>query len=642
MNWHQQDIQEIFQILRSTREGLHNDEVKKRMLRYGANELKAFKKRNAAGIFFSQFKEFMILILLFAAAISVMMGDEKDALIILIIVIINALIGFSQEYHAEKTFQSLRKKAIIHTTVIREGQFSIIPISQLVPGDMIVLEAGKAIPADCRIIEATHLSTDESALTGESVPVLKTTEALTKQSIAIGDRTNMIYKGTFISSGKGLGLVVATGMHTELGNIARLLQEESSHSPLRKRMRVFGKKISAAILILCALFFLAGWERGENILTMLLTSISLAVAAIPEALPAVITISLALAAKRMFSINALIKKLTAVETLGAVNYICTDKTGTLTRNKMNLEELYVDGNIFNRKNIPSDNRSGNLHLLLMGIALNNDVKKTDAHVLTGDSTELALLELALEQKLQTAEWPRIAEISFDSNRKLMTTFHRHQNRIYSFTKGAPDLLLNCCIDTPKEAILKNIDAMAAKGQRVIGFAYRIWDHLTDKINSDQHESNLHFLGLAGLIDPPRMEVASAIESCKKAGIVPVMITGDHLLTAKSIAERIGIISNDSDEIITGENLTLLPPDSLLQRVEKIKVYARVSPEEKLLIIKTLQQKGFCVAMTGDGVNDAPCLKRADIGIAMGITGTDVAKEAAHIILLDDQLSLIHI
>jgi Ca2+-transporting ATPase len=429
-------------------------------------------------------------------------------------------------------------------------------------------------------------------------------------------------------------------MQTELGRIAKMLQEEETLTPLQQRMASFGKKLSVLVLFLCIVFFVAGWLRGEDITKMILTSISLAVAAIPEALPAVITISLALAAKRMIRYNSLIRKLPAVETLGSVTYICTDKTGTLTKNKMHVEDVFVNGKLYERNALSAIKDQDEVKLLLQAFALNNDTVEDGDKIIKGDSTEIALMEAAKEQNIQPQSWPRLAEIAFDADRKLMTTFHSHDNKIISFTKGAPDILLQRCINADVPVLQKKVEDMATEGHRILGFAYRYWDVLPENPDAGIHESGLLFLGLTGIIDPPREEVFDAVAQCKTAGIVPVMITGDHPLTAKTIAERIGILSSKKDLVITGQQLAALDNDSFLDTVEKIKVYARVSPEQKLQIVKTLQQKGHYVAMTGDGVNDAPSLKRANIGIAMGITGTDVSKEAAHMILLDDNFSTI--
>jgi Ca2+-transporting ATPase len=405
-------------------------------------------------------------------------------------------------------------------------------------------------------------------------------------------------------------------------------------------MASFGKKLSILVLFLCVLFFVAGWLRGENIATMVLTSISLAVAAIPEALPAVITISLALAAKRMIKSNSLIRKLPAVETLGSVTFICTDKTGTLTKNKMSVEQVFINGELHSRADLPGMKENEETKLLLQAFTSNNDAAEDDHQTIKGDSTEVALMEVAREQGVEGNTWPRLEEIAFDADRKLMTTFHSHDGKIVSFTKGAPDVLLPRCLDIDRPALLQQVDTMAAEGYRVLGFACRYWDVLPDRPNSDMHETGLQFLGLTSIIDPPREEVIDAVAQCKTAGIVPVMITGDHPLTAKTIAQRIGILNSEKDLVVTGQELAAMSNDDYVAKAEQVKVYARVSPEQKLQIVKTLQEKGHYVAMTGDGVNDAPSLKRANIGIAMGITGTDVSKEAAHMILLDDNFSTI--
>lgn len=450
----------------------------------------------------------------------------------------------------------------------------------------------------------------------------------------------MVFKGTFVSGGRGSGVVVATGMQTELGRIARMLQEEDTSTPLQQRMNSFGKYLSVLVLILSAVFFVAGWLRGEDLIRMALTSISLAVAAIPEALPAVITISLALAAKRMIRLNTLIRKLPAVETLGSVTYICTDKTGTLTENKMYVEHVFLNGRWYERNEVKSIAPSQEKNLFMQALSLNNDAIEDGNDDFKGDSTEIALMEFAREQNVQLPETPRLSELEFDADRKLMTTFHPFQNKIISFTKGAPVTLLNRCVDVDTEKLEKEVDKMASKGLRMLGFAWRYWDSLPENPDSNVHEQELHFLGFTAMIDSPREEVADAIAQCKTAGVIPVMITGDHPLTAKAIAERTGIVSSEKDLIVSGQQLASLDNDSFLEKVEDIKVYARVSPEQKLSIVKVLQQKGHYVAMTGDGVNDAPSLKRANIGIAMGITGTDVSKEAADMILLDDNFSTI--
>jgi Ca2+-transporting ATPase len=640
LKWHKLSADDAIKETGSSPKGLSTSEAERKLREFGPNELQETKRKSITAILISQFKDLMILILLGAAIISGIVGDLTDMIIILIIVILNAIIGFFQEYRAEKAMQALKQMAIAKTNVLRDEKINSLPANELVPGDIISLEAGNVIPADIRIIESVNLKIEEAALTGESEAADKVSDAITEDDVTLGDQKNMAFKGTIVTYGRGRGVVIATGMKTELGRIAQMLQEEESLTPLQQRMASFGKKLSLLVLFLCILFFVTGWLRGEDVVKMVLTSISLAVAAIPEALPAVITISLALAAKRMIRLNSLIRKLPAVETLGSITYICTDKTGTLTKNKMHVESVFVNGKLYEQDDLSkvSEDEKGNL--LLHACALNNDVVKDADKKLKGDSTEIALAEYAKEQNIQPDDWPRKAEIAFDSERKLMTTFHEHDHKIISFTKGAPDVLLKRCRDIDTGKMEKQVDEMAAKGHRVLGFAFRYWDNLPPEPNAKEHESDLGFLGLTGLIDPPREEVVDAVSQCKTAGIVPVMITGDHPLTAKTIAQRIGILMDESDLVITGRELAELNEEEFLSKAEKIKVYARVSPEQKMKIVTALQNKGHFVAMTGDGVNDAPSLKKANIGIAMGITGTDVSKEAAHMILLDDNFSTI--
>ena len=640
MNWHRLSINETFELLDTRQKGLTTADAEAKLVKYGPNELQEGERKSIAVMLLAQFKDVMILILLAAAIISGIIGDLTDTIVILVIVLLNAIIGFFQEYRAEKAMQALKQMAVTQARVLRDGTSSWMSATALVPGDVVLLEAGNAVPADIRIIESVNLKIEEAALTGESNAVDKISPALEVDDLPVGDKKNMAFKGTFVTYGRGTGIVIATGMQTELGRIAKMLQEDETLTPLQQRMASFGKKLSVLVLFLCVLFFVAGWLRGEDIVKMVLTSISLAVAAIPEALPAVITISLALAAKRMIRFNSLIRKLPAVETLGSVTYICTDKTGTLTKNKMHVEELFVNAEMIDRNNLSANIENEWVSLLLHSFALNNDAVEDNDKNIKGDSTEIALMEVAREQNISPDVWPRLAEIAFDADRKLMTTFHNHHNKIISFTKGAPDILLQRCVNINLAEMQAQVDDLAAKGHRVLGFAFKYWDDMPGNPDSEIHESGLHFLGLAGIIDPPREEVFEAVAQCKTAGIVPVMITGDHPLTAKTIARRIGILSSEKDLVITGQELSALDEDNFLAKVERIKVYARVSPEQKLQIVKMLQQKGHYVAMTGDGVNDAPSLKRANIGIAMGITGTDVSKEAAHMILLDDNFSTI--
>ncbi|WGQ10632.1 cation-translocating P-type ATPase [Pedobacter gandavensis] len=640
MNWYRLEINEVFKLLGTDRNGLSSNIADELLLQIGPNELKASRKNSILAMVLKQFEDLIILILLFAAIVSGIIGDFADTIIILIIVVLNACIGFFQEYRAEKAMEALKQVSVTQSRVIRNGKSTMVPITMLVPGDMLILEAGNEVPADLRIIESINLKIEEAALTGESNAVDKITDPLKIDGLPIGDRCNMAFKGTFVVYGRGMGVVIATGMQTELGFIAAMLQESETLTPLQMRVTFLGKRLSILVLILGLIFFTVEWLRGEDLIKMLLTSISLAVAAIPEALPAVITIALSLAAKKMIKFNVLIKKLPAVETLGSVNYICTDKTGTLTRNKMNVEIIFVNSKLYKRSDLYTIRQDTNVDLLLHSFALNNDVGLDFRENTKQDSTEVALMEVAREHHIDTEQWPRLAEIPFDAVRKLMTTFHRHKDKIISFTKGAPEFLLSRCMDIDQKRMISEVDAMGAMGHRVLGFAYRLWNELPDKMDQDIQERDLHFLGFTGIIDPPREEVFAAITECKSAGIVPVMITGDHPLTAKNIALRIGIFEKDDDLMITGKELTELDEDSFLAKVHKIKVYARVSPEQKLSIVEMLQKKGYYVAMTGDGINDAPALRRANIGVAMGLSGTDVSKAAADMILLDDNFSTI--
>jgi Ca2+-transporting ATPase len=640
MNWHRLSIDETFELLGSNQHGLNAIDAEEKLIQIGPNELQEGEKKSIAAMLLAQFKDLMILILLAAAIISGFIGDLTDTIVILVIVLLNAIIGFFQEYRAEKAMQVLKQMAVTQTRVLRDEIVTWLPATFLVPGDVILLEAGNAVPADVRIIESINLKIEEAALTGESQAIDKIIHPIEEDDLPVGDKKNMAFKGTFVTYGRGRGVVIATGMQTELGRIAKMLQESEMLTPLQHRMASFGKKLSVLILIICLVFFVEGWMRGEDITKMILTSISLAVAAIPEALPAVITISLALAAKRMIRFNCLIRKLPAVETLGSVTYICTDKTGTLTKNKMYVEQVFVNENLYERNDLAAAQKQEEVMLLLHAFEMNNDAIKDADNIIKGDSTEVALMEVVRDQNINNGSWQRLGEIAFDADRKMMTTFHNYHDKIISFTKGAPDILLHHCVNIDINKLQQQVDEMAAKGQRILGFAYRYWDALPQDPDSAIHESGLQFLGLAGMIDPPREEVFDAVAQCKTAGIVPVMITGDHPITATTIAKRIGILSNENDKVITGKQLAALNSESFLSLIETIKVYARVSPEQKLRIVKTLQEKGHYVAMTGDGVNDAPSLKRANIGIAMGITGTDVSKEAAHMILLDDNFSTI--
>ncbi|MBI4843266.1 MAG: cation-translocating P-type ATPase [Nitrospirae bacterium] len=693
MNWHQKKINELIDELKSSLRGISSEEAAKRLREYGPNELKEKAKKTPLIMFLDQFKDFMIMVLIAAALISGFIGELSDTIAIIVIVVLNAVIGFIQEYRAEKAMAALKKMAAFSATIIRGGQTEAAAASQIVPGDIVVLEAGKVVPADMRLIETAMLKVEEAALTGESVPVEKHTQLLHDKELPLGDRRNMAYKGTFAAYGRGAGVVVATGMETELGKIAAMLQEEEEvKTPLQKRLANFGQKLAVAVLAICAIVFGIGVMRGEQPILMLLTAISLAVAAIPEALPAVITISLALGAKKLVIQNALIRKLPAVETLGSVTYICSDKTGTLTLNKMTVEELYIDNKIVKNEgtqefltlNLLTGQAGSQLSTLFTALALSNDAVFDKDGKLMGDPTETALFDIAdkngfNKQELEK-ELPRVAEIPFDSDRKCMTTFHKTVNseklkvksegteepltlnsqlstlNFVSFTKGAIDVLLDKSVNIltsdglkpiNKEEIIKIGNRMAADGLRVLCVAMRKWESLPtgqaglpEDMSFENVEAGLTIIGLTGMMDPPREEARDAVAICVRAGIKPVMITGDHPITAREIAKRLGIIDEDPRTIITGRELDNLTMEEFEERVEHIRVYARVAPEQKLKIVKALQDKGQFVAMTGDGVNDAPALKRSDIGIAMGITGTDVSKEASDMILLDDNFATI--
>lgn len=640
MRWHSLTISETFELLGTDKTGLSQNEAETRLLKDGPNELLDKKRKTKLVLFLEQFKEMMIVILLSAAGISWVMGDISDALVILIIVFFNAFMGFFQEYRAEKAIQTLRNSAIIEASALRDDRIVVLPASKLVRGDVVFLQAGNAVPADLRIIESIDLRIEEAALTGESLAIDKISMSLDEADLQLAEKTNLAYKGTFVTYGRGTGVVIATGMDTEIGKIAGMLHQDTALTPLQRRMAIFSKKLSLLIAFFCVVFFTAGLFRGEEILKMLLTSISLAVAAIPEALPAVITISLALAARKMIQLNSLIRKLPAVETLGSVSFICTDKTGTLTENKMAVEEVFFNGTFYHRKDLPAIKAKSEGRLLLSAFALNNDVVVSADNHLKGESTELALMETALENEVPLFLFSRLAEIPFDATRKLMTTFHLIDGKIVSLTKGAPDLLLKRCPGEGAEDLDQQIKIMAQKGERVLGFAYRYWDELPVHPESNIQEQQLHLLGLVGMIDPPRKEIFGAVAQCRAAGITPVMITGDHLITARSIAIATGILINEEDLILSGSRLAEMDEDEFAAKVAKIKVYARVTPDQKLRIVTALQKAGNYVAMTGDGLNDAPSLKAANIGIAMGVTGTDVAKEAADIVLLDDNFSSI--
>jgi Ca2+-transporting ATPase len=651
--WHTFAVLEVARRLdvESATAGLTAEQAAERLAQVGPNEIADAKARSVPMIFLAQFRDFMIVVLIAAAVISGWIGDLTDALVVLSIVVLNAGIGFVQEYRAEAAIAALKRMAASNARVLREGRVFVIPARELVPGDVVLLEVGDAVPADLRLVEAVHLKTDEAALTGESVAVDKTAHTLSETDLPLGDRRNILYKGTLVTYGRGRGITVATGVATELGRIATLLHDaEETRTPLQKRLARFGRALSLAVIGICAIVFAAGLLRGVPVFLMLLTAISLAVAAIPEALPAVVSISLALGARRMVARHVLVRKLPAVETLGSVTHICSDKTGTLTENRMRVEEL-VSGIDLRGDTPPGQTAAEPWATLYLALALSNDAHRSGSELI-GDPTEAALLQAAeqagfVKSVLEGAH-PRIGEIAFDSERARMTTLHRYGDAVIGFTKGAPEGLLPRCdrvldaggpVPIRREPVESMVQRMAQDGLRVLAVAMRLWAENPEGLEADQVESQLVLLGLIGLMDPPRPEVTAAVALCRDAGITPIMITGDHPETAAAIARRLGILCDDTD-VMRGRHLARLNDRELAQEVARVRVYARVAPEQKIRIVKALQAKGEFVAMTGDGVNDAPALKSADIGIAMGVTGTDVAKEAAHMVLLDDNFASI--
>jgi len=627
--------------------GLSRGEAEERLATHGPNAIEEERRRGAIGMFFGQFADFMIIVLILAGVVSGLIGDMTDTITIIVIVVLNAVIGFVQEFRAERAVAVLKRLAGATAGVIREGQTHTVAAEELVPGDMVLIEAGNVVPADLRLLDVARLKVDEAALTGESLPVEKTGVLMRELDAPLGDRRNMAYKGTVATYGRGVGIVIATGMDTELGKIAELLRrEKEARTPLQQRLARFGRRLALLVLAICAILFVVGLLRGEPPMLMFLTAVSLAVAAIPEALPAVATVSLALGARRMVRKHALIRRLPAVETLGSVTFICSDKTGTLTQNRMHAEMFYVDGQF--REGVDSDFPPR----LLQALALNNDARRGRDGQVLGDPTEIALYEAAASVGCEGADLasksPRLDEIPFDSARKLMTTLHQEEGGLVAYTKGAPESLLPRCVSQwagndlqmfHSEKILAAAEQMAAEGLRVLALACRIFPERPITLSAEAIETGLCFLGLVGLMDPPRPEAKRAVELCKSAGITPVMITGDHPATARAIALRLGI-AEDGCKVLTGQQLAGMSLEEFEKQVEDVRVYARVAPEQKIKIVKALQDRGEFVAMTGDGVNDAPALRSANIGVAMGKIGTDVAREASHMVLLDDNFATI--
>jgi Ca2+-transporting ATPase len=650
LKWHSISPDEVLQQLKSSLTGLSTEQAQKRLAEHGPNAIIEKRRRSLLSILLGQFADFMIVVLLLAALISGFIGEPQDTIAILVIVLLNAIIGSVQEFRAERAVAALRKMAAPEAHVLRDAQAVTLAAAELVPGDVVMLEAGNIVPADLRLLEEEELQVDESALTGESHAVEKQTAALPETELAIGDRFNLAFKSSMITRGRGKGVVVASGMNTEIGQIAEMLQVEAGvKTPLQKRLSRFGRYLALAVLAICALVFTAGLLQGQPILLMFLTAVSLAVAAIPEALPAVVTISLALGARKLIQHNALVRNLPAVETLGSVTYICTDKTGTLTQNRMTVELFFTAGE--RQKSLPEPEASIPWTELAQAMALNNDVAEKDG-VPAGEPTELALFEAAHnagfnKSTLEQAK-PRVAVIPFDSKRKQMTTLHQTAEVVTAYIKGAPEQVLQKCnqgLDNDgvaafdAEAVLAEAAQLANEGYRVLAFAKREFSRLPESLDAQTVERDLTFLGLVALIDPPRPEVPQAVNDCLTAGITPVMITGDHPGTAMAIARRLGI-TDDDRAMLSGDELAKISDEKFARLAETIRVYARVTPEQKLRIVKALQVNGEFVAMTGDGVNDAPALKRAGIGVAMGQKGTDVAREASDMVLLDDDFSTI--
>ena len=659
--WFAKDVNEVEQQLGTDlKKGLSSDEVVKRQEKYGFNELKAAKKKTLLQRFLDQFKDFSIIVLIIAAIVSGAVGIANgegvtDTIIIMIVVIVNAIIGVSQEAKAEKSLEALQKLTDHAAKVIRNENITVISAKELVPGDIVVLDTGDYIPADLRVIEAVNLKAQESSLTGESVPVEKNIEKIENNEVGIGDRVNMLFSSSLVTYGRGKGIVVETGMTTEVGKIAGMINDvEKQETPLQTKLNKLGKTLGIVALAICVFIFIVGLIQGKEPIGMFMTAVSLAVAAIPEGLAAVSTIVLAIGVQKMVKKNAIVKRLPAVETLGSATVICSDKTGTLTQNKMTVKKIFWNDAIRDLDNIGENEIDEELKKLVYANMLCNDTKISNEGELTGDPTETALVDMAFKLDFDPSIYdrtPRIEEVPFDSERKLMTTVNKVDDDYVVYTKGGIDELLKRCnsyeinnnVNNDLGAYINKIrqenEKMAKEALRVLGCAYKVIDHFPSKEEMKNIENNLTFIGMVGMIDPPRQEAKVAVEKCKTAGIKTVMITGDHKITATAIARELGILEND-DEAITGQDLENMTDEELEKSVRHYSVYARVSPEHKVRIVKAWQKNVEIVAMTGDGVNDSPALKTSDIGCAMGVVGTDVAKEAADVILTDDNFATI--
>ncbi|WP_455043693.1 cation-translocating P-type ATPase [Granulicatella adiacens] len=653
-----QSVEEVFNEVQSSPAGLSSQEVAFRLEKYGANTLQEGKKKSLLEKFVDQFKDFMILVLLVAAVVSMFAHsgepDPTDAIIILAVVLLNAILGVFQESKAEEAIEALKKMASPVASVLRDGHVEHVKGEDIVVGDIVILEAGDVVPADMRLFEVNTVKIEESALTGESVPVDKDLVIPTGDEVGIGDRTNMAFSSTNVTYGRAVGVVTSTGMNTEVGKIANMLANtEEGKTPLQENQDALGKWLTIMILVIAIIIFVVGMLRGNEWTHMLLTAIAIAVAAIPEGLPAISTIILALGTQKMAQRNALVRKLPAVETLGGVEIICSDKTGTLTLNQMTVEKMVYDNEIHDAsEEISKDN----IALRVMNLA--NDTKISQDNSLLGDPTETAMVQYGLDKNYDVREElvniPRVAEVPFDSTRKLMTTIHQLEDGKYLVaTKGAPDMLLDrvtkiekhgevsAFTEDDRTTLMKLNKEMATQALRVLAMAYKVIDTLPETIDTDSIEHDLIFAGLVGMIDPERKEAAAAIKVAQSAGIRTIMITGDHRDTAQAIAKRLGILRPDQEDgVLTGGELNDISDEELERTVETYSVYARVSPEHKVRIVKAWQKNGKVVSMTGDGVNDAPSLKQADIGVGMGITGTEVSKGASDMVLADDNFETI--
>ncbi len=664
--WHTLPVTGVFSRIETSERGLTSDEAARRLARYGPNELAAAARISPWSLFLAQFKNILIVILLVAVALSAVLGHALEAVVIAVIMLFAVTLGFVQEYRAERAIEALRRMAAPLAAVLRDGREESIAARDLVPGDVIRLEAGAKVPADARVIESVNLEADEAALTGESLPVRKTIEPLPEEDVSVGDRTNMVYAGTAVTYGRGSAVVVETGMRTEFGTIARLLQSvESRRTPLQENLDRVGNVLARAALVVVVLIVFLGVLRGQSFWEMLIFGIALAVAVVPEALPAVVTISLALGAQRMVKRNALVRRLSAVETLGSVSVIASDKTGTLTRGEMTIRRIHAAGRTVDVSGsgyepIGDFSESGRsipppaaVVELLRAASLASDARlmrdgTSGRWSAKGDPTELALVVAAEKAELHKheldASFPRVAEIPFTSETKRMTTLHRTPDGVVAYSKGAPEVVFEGCnrllatdgerLLTPvdRERVLEAAHEMAGQALRVLGVAMK------SRASLDDAEQGMTFLGLVGMSDPPRPEAGRAIETCERAGIKPILITGDHALTAEAVARELGVLKQG--RLVTGADLDAMSDEDLERQVEQIEVYARVSPAHKLRVVTAWQSRGHYVAMTGDGVNDAPALKKADIGVAMGLTGTDVTKDAAAMTLTDDNFASI--